>query len=112
MRTRDQGLGRWLHTGVWLYEVGAESIFLLALPFFNQYHANHKAGFILTGENLLHYAQFLLGFHILPDPLPLLKTVANGPLSDRGVILDSETKLKLVYTANGVPKNKALFQRQ
>lgn len=111
MSTRDQRLGGGFGTCVGLDKVGTETVLLLALTLLNQHNTHHKPGFLLTGQDLLHNAQLLLGFHVLPDPLPLFLAVTNGPLPDGSIVQDLELELKLLHQPNGVAKHQSSLKR-
>ena len=112
MSTRDQGLGGSFHPGVGLDQVGAEPVFLLALALLHQHNPHHELGLLFPRQNPPHYAQLLLGFHVLPDPLPLFEAVPNWALPDWRIIRHLEAEGKLLHQAYSVPKDQPFLERQ
>ena len=106
MRTRDERLGGRFHPGVGLDQVSAQPILLLTLAFLHQHNTHHEPGLLLPRQYLPHDAQFLLGNHIIANPLPFLKAIPDGALPNGGVILDLEAEWEFRYQADRIPKHK------
>ena len=93
-------------------KVSTKSVLLLTLSFLHKDHPHHKARLGLSRADPTDNPQLLLGFHISPDPLPLLLVVGDGPLAYGGIIRDSKPELELIHSPNRIPKYQPMLQRQ
>lgn len=110
--TPNQRMCGSLHALVWLNEVGAHAILLLALALFHQDYPHRKNWFLLPRSNPAQYSQITHFLHVIADKFSFFPCVLYRFLADGSTVLHRKLKLQIPDAPNSIPVNKATFQLQ